>query len=142
MAVSNRSDDCVFCKIIAGEIPVAKVYEDADTFAFLDAQPVHPGHTLVLPKAHYKNVFDIPEQDWLAVMRTVRILAPRIKAATNAGGINIILNNEAPAHQEVFHSHTHLIPRYEGDGLESWHGGAYDEAVAKELAEKISNAEA
>jgi histidine triad (HIT) family protein len=128
---------CLFCKIIAGGVPSEKVYEDADTLAFLDIKPNNPGHTLVVPKEHYRNIFDIPEDAWVAVMRTARHIAPAIQKAVNAGGVNITMNNEAPAHQDVFHAHVHVIPRHIGDPYKPWVGKPYTEGEAEVIAEKI-----
>ena len=113
------------------------VYEDADTLAFLDIKPVNPGHTLVIPKAPARNIFDIGEESFLAVMRTVRKLAPAVRDAVGAAGVNIHMNNEAGAGQEVFHLHVHIIPRMEGDGRELWHGGSYAPEEAAAVADTI-----
>ena len=129
--------DCIFCKIIAGEIPAEKVYEDADTLAFLDIKPANPGHVLVIPKRHSRNLLDIPENEWLDVMKTVRRLAPIVKKATGAPGINLSMNNEPAAHQIVFHAHVHIIPRFEGDAHKPWAQREYTGDEAKEVAEKI-----
>lgn len=130
-------DDCIFCKIISGEIPAEKVYEDADTLAFLDIKPNNPGHTLVIPKKHYRNIFDIPEDEWLKVMKTVHFLAPKIKEAVGADGVNITTNNEPAAHQVVMHSHVHIIPRMHGDPHKPWVGTPYKEGEAEKVAQKI-----
>lgn len=115
-------DDCLFCKIVRGEIPSQTVYEDDTTIAFLDIRPTNPGHTLVVPKTHAQNIFDISESDWLATMATARTLAPVIKDAVAADGLNVHVNNEPAAGQVIFHAHVHLIPRFENDGYELWHG--------------------
>ncbi|MEK9176973.1 MAG: HIT family protein [Patescibacteria group bacterium] len=136
--------DCIFCKIASGELPSEKIYEDEATVAFLDLKPVNPGHALVIPKLHYRNVFDIPEDAWLAVMKTARHIAAAIQKATSAGGVNIVVNNESPAHQLIFHAHVHVIPRRAGDAHKAWVGAAYEEggmvktgdAVRKELSAK------
>lgn len=107
----------LFSKIICGEIPSVKVYEDAQTFAFMDINPHNKGHVLVVPKTAYRNVFDIDEDTFCALMRTVRKLAPAIQKATGADGINIGMNNEEAAGQVIFHAHVHVIPRFEGDGV-------------------------
>lgn len=133
-------DDCIFCKIIAGEIPSHKIYEDDDTYAFLDINPVNPGHTLVIPKTHSRNLHDIEEQDWLAVMKTARVLSSKIKEGVGADGINIEMNNERPAGQVVFHSHVHIVPRIDDDGFRHWPGTPYKDGGAEEVADKIKNA--
>jgi histidine triad (HIT) family protein len=130
-------DDCIFCKIGRGEVPVEKLYEDEDTFVFLDQMPNTEGHSLVIPKAHYRNVFDIPEEPWLQVMKTVRYIAPIIKKGVGAGGVNIIMNNEIAAHQVVFHAHVHIIPRFDVHELQSWPGHDLTPEEAARVANKI-----
>lgn len=127
----------VFEKIIARKLPADIIYEDEDTLAFLDIAPNNPGHTLVIPKVHSRNVFDISEDTWIALMRTVRMLAPIIKEAAGADGININMNNDAAAGQVVFHTHVHIIPRHEGDGLKHFPQGSYAQGEAEALREKI-----
>lgn len=127
----------LFTKIIRGEIPSEKIYEDADTFAFLDITPVNPGHVLVIPKLQYETIFEAPKESFAAVMETVRILAPKIKAAMNADGINIAMNNGSAAGQVVPHAHVHIIPRFKDDGREVWHGATYPDGEMKAVAEKI-----
>ncbi len=109
--------DCVFCKIVDKTIPAHIVYEDADVIAFLDVKPVHAGHTLVTPKLHSRNIFDISQESWHKTAEVVRTLATSIKDAVHADGINLIMNNEGAAGQAVFHPHIHIIPRFEGDGI-------------------------
>lgn len=130
-------DDTIFGKIIRREIPADIVYEDDETLAFLDITPVNPGHTLVIPKKAARNVLDIDAASWGKVMETVRKIAPAVKAATEADGINLMMNNEAPAGQVVFHAHVHIIPRFKNDGYELWHGASYPPLKAKEMAQKI-----
>jgi histidine triad (HIT) family protein len=129
--------DCLFCKIISSEIPAEKIYEDDKTFAFLDISPNNPGHTLVVPKKHSTNLFDILESDWLAVMKTVRLLAPIIEKAMGAEGVNIAMNNKEVAGQVIDHSHIHLIPRHKEDGFRHWPGTPYKKGGAEQVAEKI-----
>jgi histidine triad (HIT) family protein len=119
--------DCLFCQIVAGTIPSEKVYEDKTTYAFLDIHPVNPGHTLVIPKIHASNIYDIPQADFCTLMETVRRLAPLVKKAVSADGINIGMNNDGAAGQLVFHAHIHIIPRFEGDGHHHWHSAPYQE---------------
>ncbi len=110
-------EDCIFCNILTGSIPSHRVYEDEYTYAFLDIHPVHEGHTLVIPKVHAEDVFDASSEDWSRTMHTVHMLAPKIKEATSADGINIIVNNKRPAGQLVDHVHVHIVPRFANDGL-------------------------
>lgn len=130
-------EETIFAKIIRREVPADIIYEDDDTLAFLDIAPNNYGHTLVIPKVPSRNLFEISEESWLAVMKTVRTLAPVIKEAVGASGINIAMNNERAANQEVFHSHVHIIPRFEGDGVLSFTTKQYQEGEAAEVAEKI-----
>lgn len=109
--------DDIFLKIIRGEIPSHKIYEDDETFAFLDINPHNKGHALVVPKKQYRNILDLPEETLCNMMRAVRKLAPAIRATVGADGINIGMNNEHAAGQEVFHAHIHIIPRFENDGI-------------------------
>ena len=111
--------DCIFCKIIKGEIPSKKVYEDDRTMAFLDINPVSEGHTLVIPKKHAENLFDIGKDDLLSVIETVKKVAEQRKK-DGADGVNIIQNNGKPAGQIVEHIHFHIIPRKNGDCLRFW----------------------
>ncbi|MBI4068373.1 HIT family protein [Candidatus Kaiserbacteria bacterium] len=109
--------DCLFCKIVAGTIPSHKIYEGEHTYAFLDIRPVHIGHTLVVPKNHTEDIFSIEAADWRAVNEVVRKLAPIIKEATGADGVNIIMNNKKSAGQLVDHAHVHIVPRFADDGM-------------------------
>lgn len=111
---------CLFCQIRDGSIPSEKVYEDKNTYAFLDIKPVHPGHTLVIPKTHAEDVFATSADDWRFVMETVHHLAPVVKEAAGANGVNIIMNNKRAAGQLVDHAHVHLVPRFLDDGLKGF----------------------
>lgn len=109
--------DCLFCKIANGEIPSNIVYEDDLTVAFLDINPVNPGHTLVIPKKHSRNIFDIEPEDAEAVMLATLKVANAIKSSLKADGMNLFQCNEPAAAQEVFHFHLHLIPRFDDDSI-------------------------
>lgn len=128
----------IFLKIINGEIPSAKIYEDEHTYAFLDIRPNNKGHALVVPKAWSRNILDIDEASFLHMAKTARALARAIREATGADGVNILMNNEPAAGQEVFHSHMHIIPRWSGDGVfsKSKHT-AYDDGEMDIVAERI-----
>lgn len=132
--------DCLFCKIIRGEIPSFRVYEDDATLAFLDIRPVNPGHTLVIPKEHSKDVFDISKENWAAVTEAARTLAAALEKAVEADGVNIQMNNREHAGQVVEHAHVHLIPRKKGDGLKLWPQHPYLEGEAEAVAKKIRGA--
>ena len=125
-AAKPRDESCIFCKIIAGQIPCACVYEDADIFAFLDINPIAKGHTLIVPKGHYPTLLDLPPGEGEALLFAMRLVAKAVQNETGAGGFNCIQNNFGPAGQMVFHSHWHIIPRFENDGLPDWPGGQYN----------------
>lgn len=129
-------ENCIFCKIIAGQIPCTKIYEDERSFAFLDINPINEGHTLVIPKHHAENIMTVRKEDLAAVMETVRTLAPKIQRAVNADGINIGINNGSAAGQLVFHMHVHVMPRKDGDGYAHWHR---EEKPTSEALEKTAN---
>ncbi|MBI4457382.1 HIT family protein [Candidatus Uhrbacteria bacterium] len=112
--------ECIFCKIIRGEIPSHKIYEDERIFAFLDIAPVSLGHTLVVPKAHAENVLQTPDEHLSPLFPAVKKIAAAALAATGAGGFNIGVNCGKAAGQVVFHTHIHVIPRFENDGLKLW----------------------
>jgi histidine triad (HIT) family protein len=129
----------IFEKIIAGEIPSDNIYEDEDHFAFLDADPINPGHTLVVPKQAYKNMYEIPEGEFGRLMQVVHKLAPQIKEAVSADGINIGINNDSAAGQEVMHLHVHIMPRFKSDNFQHWQGEAdyHKNERGKTIAKKI-----
>ncbi|TCD45657.1 HIT family protein [Streptococcus sp. X16XC17] len=105
--------DCIFCQIIQGQIPASKVYEDEQVLAFLDITQVTKGHTLVVPKKHARNILDMNEETASALFAKVPAIARRLKDQLGAKGINVINNNEEAAGQTVFHTHIHLLPRYD-----------------------------
>lgn len=107
-------NDNIFAKILRGELPAFKVYEDDKTFAFLDIMPRCPGHTLVIPKAHARNIFDSTPEDFAAVARTTQKVALAIKKAFAADGITLGQANERAGGQVVFHLHMHIMPRHDG----------------------------
>ena len=106
--------DCLFCKIISGEIPSAKVYEDEYSFAFLDINPINPGHTLLVPKRHFANLYETSDETLKELTPIIKKLAIAVKKAVSADGINIGMNNDPAAGQLVFHAHFHIIPRHGG----------------------------
>jgi len=105
-------DDCIFCKILNGEIPAKKIYEDEKIYAFLDISPQGKGHTLVVPKKHSSDIFEVEEELLCEVLKVVKKLAIHIKEKLNPEGISIVQNNGEIAGQTVFHFHMHIIPRY------------------------------
>ncbi len=134
------TEETIFDKILKGEIPSHKVYEDEHTFAFLDIAPINKGHTLVIPKNATRNILTADKDTFVHVMKTVHMLAPKIKEAVGADGINIGINNEAAAGQEVFHLHVHIMPRFENDGYKHWGHTEYKGGEDLEVLEKIKAA--
>ena len=112
--------DCIFCEIIKGNSRAYIVHEDDETIALLDKHPINRGHTLVIPKAHYENVFDIPEEALGAVATTIKKVSTQLKENLKADGVNILNASGKAAQQSVFHLHFHLVPREEHDGLDAW----------------------
>jgi histidine triad (HIT) family protein len=110
------SEDCIFCQIVAGDIPSRTVYEDDDVVAFLDANPMAPGHTLVVPKEHHETLADLPADAGDAVFGALHRLTPVVEDAVDADASTVAFNNGEAAGQEVPHVHGHVIPRFEGDG--------------------------
>ena len=104
--------DCIFCKIVAGEIPASKVYEDDHFLAFLDISQVTPGHTLVIPKKHARNLLEMTPDETAALFNIVSRVTKKVESATRPQGMNIISNMEEIAGQSVFHTHVHILPRY------------------------------
>ena len=107
-----KKDDCIFCKIAAGEIPSRKIYEDSDLIAIMDLNPTSKGHSLIIPKEHCTNIYDIDEDIAAKVMKTAKKLATKMTVALNCDGFNLLQNNGETAGQTMFHFHMHLIPRY------------------------------
>ncbi len=131
--------DCIFCKIIAGDIPSYKVYEDNNVLAFLDIAPINYGHTLVIPKKHYANLEEIPEDLLCKVTKAVKKVGKAIKEGLGVNGYNVGENNNPVAGQIVPHIHFHIIPRKENDGLTMWPQKKYADDEAEEVLEKIKN---
>jgi histidine triad (HIT) family protein len=130
--------ECVFCKIVAGEIPCTKVFEDGLCIAFLDIGPISPGHTLLIPKAHYETIHQMPADEAAHLARHIPLLAAAVQKAVRAEGINVLQNNGACSGQEVFHVHVHLIPRWPEDGLGfRWPAKQADPEVLKQQADAI-----
>ena len=132
--------DCIFCKIIKGELPSFKVYEDRHTLAFLDIVPVNYGHTLVIPKKHYSNMEEIPEKELKEVIVTVKMVGKALKEGLGVEGYNVGENNDPVAGQIIAHLHFHVIPRSAGDGLALWPQGKYGDGEAEEALDKIKKA--
>ena len=139
-----RHDDCLFCKIIDGEVPSAKVYEDDHVYAFMDISQVTTGHTLIIPKVHTSDIYNTPDDVAGELFARVPKIAQAIKKAYNPSGMNLLNNNEIVAGQSVYHFHLHLIPRYsENDGFGAkWitRDGQFTSEELQDIAKKISDA--
>lgn len=109
-------DGCIFCKIANGEIPSNTIYEDDDFRVILDNGPATKGHALVLPKAHYSDLFEMPQEAAADAMKVAKKVASLLKTKLNCDGLNLVQNNGETAGQTVMHFHLHVIPRYENDG--------------------------
>ena len=120
------SADCIFCSIVAGDIPARVVHETDDVLAFLDANPLARGHTLVIPKSHAQHVGDLNDDLASGLFETVTELTPRIRSTIGAAGANVGINDGEAAGQEVPHVHVHIIPRFDGDGGAPIHAVAGD----------------
>lgn len=112
-----REDGCIFCAIVAGEAPSRVVHDDERTLAFLDIVPLTRGHTLVVPKRHATNLFEVDDDDLAAVARTAKRVGAAAMEAFGADGLNLLQTNGEVALQTVFHLHVHVLPRYRGDGF-------------------------
>ena len=131
-------EDCIFCKIVEGKIPSAKVYEDSRTLAFLDIMPANKGHCLVVPKSHSQNLVDMNEDDLIALMKTAKKVAKAVSLSFGNASFNIVMNNGKEAGQVVFHAHIHLIPRFQKDRLRiKWSHLKNEGDEMKEYADKI-----
>ncbi len=109
---NDMNDMCIFCKIAKKEIPAKIIYEDDETMAFLDINPRNEGHALVIPKKHYVNLLEAPDNTLAELMRVAKLLCQRMKNKLNAKGFNIVINVEKVAGQEIDHLHLHIVPRY------------------------------
>ena len=131
----------IFARIVSGEIPALKVYEDQDTLAFIDINPAARGHTLVISKDEHPDLFAIPPETLTAVARTVQRVALALREVLKPDGMNIIQNNGLAAGQTVFHFHVHIIPRWEGDNaVRLWTPHPAEQPELRALAEQLSRA--
>ena len=131
--------DCIFCKIINGEIPAVKVLDEELVVAFMDINPSSKGHMLVVPKNHAENIFEIPESDLAALIKAVKRCAKAVKEALNAEGITILQLNGKASNQIVPHLHIHIIPRWKNDGLSisNWEMKPGDMEEINDIAQKV-----
>ncbi len=134
--------DCIFCKIIAGDIPSYVVYEDERVMAFFDILPISPGHTIIIPKSHISDVENLSNEDLSAMALAFKKIGKAMMEGLGVKGYSVFLDNKSAANQHVPHVHFHLVPRKEGDGLERWPQTGYGEGEAehylKRIKEKLS----
>ena len=134
-----KKDDCIFCKIASGEIPSTTVYENDDFRVIFDIAPASKGHTLIIPKQHYDDIFDMDAEVGGKLFSLATVIARSLKKELNCEGMNIVQNNGLIAGQTVFHFHLHLIPRYAKDTVNiKWQPGEANQEELKELAKAIS----
>nr|WP_106789314.1 HIT family protein [Massilistercora timonensis] len=133
-----RDENCIFCKLANGDIPTATLYEDDDFRVILDAGPASKGHALILPKEHYKNLYELDDEIAAKALVLAKKMITRLTDVLGCDGYNIVQNNGEVAGQTVFHFHIHLIPRYEGDevGL-GWKMGELTDEVRDEILSKL-----
>lgn len=130
--------DCVFCRIVAGQIPATVVHEDEHTLAFMDIGQVNPGHTLVTLKAHAEDVFALDDEQAAAIGRACARVARAIRVAFEPQGLSVYQANGSPAGQTVFHYHVHLLPRHDGDGMQlTWPVKNPSRTKLEEYAQRI-----
>ena len=131
--------DCIFCKIIAGEIPAVRILDDEKVIAFMDINPASRGHMLVVPKNHAENIFEISEADLSSVMGAVKRCAGAVKEALGAEGVTVLQLNGKASDQLVPHLHVHIMPRWENDGMtvSQWEMGKGDMEELENMARKI-----
>ena len=130
--------DCLFCKMVAGQIPVAKIYEDEDVLSFLDIGPISDGHTLVIPKQHFEKLHDCPSELLGRVASRLGKIAAAVTDAMNSDGYNVLCNNGKAAGQLVKHLHFHIIARKNSDGIfDRWPAYSYEQGRIELIAEEI-----
>lgn len=132
-------EDCIFCKIIKGDVPCTKVYEDGSVLSFLDINPINHGHSLVILKEHYETLLDVPDTLLKKLIIGVKKVAKAVFEGVKADGFNLGMNNYKVAGQLVPHAHIHIIPRFNNDGLRLWSGNPYEDKDIKKTAEKIKS---
>lgn len=133
----SNDPDCIFCKILRGEIGSTKIYEDAEVLAFMDVMPQSPGHCLVIPKRHAANIHDIEAEEAAILMRATHRLAQAVRVGLKPDGVGLYQFNGAAAGQTVFHIHFHIIPRYADVELVFHARTMVDKTILQPLAEKI-----
>ena len=131
-------EDCIFCKIIDGKIPAAKVYEDDKVISFIDIMPANKGHCLIVPKKHMQTLAEMEDKDLAAAILAAKKIAKAISLSFGNGSFNVVMNNGKEAGQIVNHAHIHIIPRFQKDRLRiKWSHLKYEDGEIKEYAEKV-----
>ena len=134
------NEKCIFCKIVKGDIPCSKIFEDDYVLSFLDIAPANKGHALIVTKNHYETLLDIPDEDLNDLMLKAKKLARAMSSALGIDGFNILMNNKKVAGQLVPHTHVHIIPRFKGDGINlNWRANKYKDKEIDEFKEKIKS---
>lgn len=134
-----KNENCIFCKIAAGEIPSATIYEDADFRVILDIEPASKGHALILPKEHYANLYELPEELASKVLVVAKKVVTAMTEVLGCDGYNVLQNNGEVAGQTVFHFHMHLVPRYKDDQVNiKWKPGTLKEEWKEEILAKMN----
>lgn len=134
-----KDPNCIFCKISNGEIPSTKLYEDEEFVIILDVGPASLGHALILPKEHYANIFEMPEELLKKSVSLAKVWGEKLVKALHADGLNLVQNNGLAAGQTVYHYHLHLIPRYDQDTVgELWAPGTLSEEQRQEILDKLA----
>lgn len=133
-----KNENCIFCKIAAGDIPSATIYEDDDFRVILDIEPASKGHALILPKEHYANLYELPDELAAKALVVAKNVISKMTDIVGCDGYNVLQNNGETAGQTVFHFHMHLIPRYEKDDVTiSWKQGTITEELREEIVSKM-----
>jgi histidine triad (HIT) family protein len=136
--MAGQDPNCIFCKVLAGEIPSQQIDSDERTVTVMDINPATRGHAVVITRTHAENLFDVDDEDLLAAMRTVRRVAQRMRETLDPAGFNILHNIGRAAWQSIFHFHVHVIPRYEDDPLQlPWLPEPADPAELAQTADQI-----
>ena len=134
------AETCIFCKIVRGDIPCAKIFEDDKAIAFLDIAPANKGHALIVTKNHYETLLDVPDKELNNLMANAKKIARAFSSALGSKGFNVLMNNKKTAGQLVLHAHIHVIPRFDGDGIDlNWLPKKYKDKEIDEFKEKIKS---
>lgn len=134
-----KNENCIFCKIAAGEIPSATVYEDDDFRVILDIEPASKGHALILPKEHYANLYELPDELAAKALLVAKKVITKMTDIVGCDGYNVLQNNGEMAGQTVFHYHMHLIPRYKDDDvIITWQHGTLADELKQEIVAKMN----